>query len=177
MKTIPNLITALRLVLALLLFFITDNWSIFLIIYFLCGISDMLDGFIARHFHLQTKIGARFDSLSDFVFFSVSFLRMLLSYHLTIPVPVVYGAVGIALVRLVNLFITIKKFKQPGMLHTYGNKISGIIVFFACPLAVMIGSMSMIILLFPFIFALEETIILLRTDFYDPDIKSFYSIK
>ena len=41
MKAIPNLITAVRLVLALLLFFITDNWSVFLIIYFLCGISDL----------------------------------------------------------------------------------------------------------------------------------------
>lgn len=176
MKAIPNLITAVRLVLALLLFFITDNWSVFLIIYFLCGISDMLDGFIARHFHLQTKTGARFDSLSDFVFFSVSFLRMLLSYHLAVPLPIVYGAVGIALIRFVNLFITLKKFRQPGMLHTYGNKLSGIIVFFACPLAVIIGNMPMIILFFPLIFALEETVILLKADFYDPDIKSFFSL-
>ena len=176
MKAIPNLITAIRLVLALLLFFITDNWSVFLIIYFLCGISDMLDGFIARRFHLQTKTGARFDSLSDFVFFSVSFLCMLLSYHLTVPLPIVYGAVGIALIRFVNLFITLKKFRQPGMLHTYGNKLSGIIVFFACPLSVIIGSMPMIILFFPLIFALEETVILLKADFYDSDIKSFFSL-
>lgn len=176
MKNIPNYITVTRLALSVLLYFITDNWTLFLIIYFICGASDILDGFLARMFHLQTKTGARLDSLADFIFFFSAFFRMLLSYGLTISSPVIWGTILVALIRFFNLYITRRKFGLPGILHTIGNKLSGIIFFLACPAAVMMGDLSLWVVFIPFISSLEETFILHRSDFYDPDIKSFYHI-
>ncbi|RFZ75737.1 CDP-alcohol phosphatidyltransferase family protein [Lacrimispora amygdalina] len=176
MKNIPNFITVIRLVLSVFLFFITDNWTLFLIIYFLCGASDVLDGFLARQFHLQTRTGARLDSLADFLFFFAAFFRMLFSYGLAVPVPVIWGTVLIALIRFLNLFITKKKFRLPGILHTIGNKLSGIIFFFACPAAVFMGSLPVWVIFIPLLSALEETFILLKTDSYDPDIRSFHDL-
>ncbi len=176
MKNIPNYITMIRLILSVLLFFITDNWILFLVIYFVCGISDVLDGFLARKFKWQTKTGARLDSLADFIFFFAAFLRMLLSYRLTIPVPVILGAILIALIRFFNLYITSKKFGMPGILHTAGNKLSGIIFFFACPVAVNLGYIPLWVILIPLISSLEETMILFKADYYNPDIMSFYDL-
>lgn len=176
MKNIPNYITLVRLVLSVLLFFITDNWILFLMIYFVCGVSDVLDGFLARKFHLQTKTGARLDSLADFIFFFAAFFRMLLSYKLIIPAPIVLGIILITLIRFLNLYITRKKFGMPGVLHTIGNKISGMIFFFACPTAVILEYIPLWVILIPLISALEETLILHKTSSYNPDIRSFYHL-
>ena len=176
MKNIPNYITIIRLILAVLLFFITDNWIVFLVIYFVCGISDVLDGFLARKFKWQTKTGARLDSLADFIFFFASFFRMLLSYRLTIPAPVILGVILIALIRFFNLYITRKKFGMPGILHTAGNKLSGRIFFFACPAAVILGYIPLWVFFIPLISSLAETMIIIKADTYNPDIRSFYDL-
>lgn len=176
MKNIPNYITLVRLILSVLLFFITDNWILFLMIYFVCGVSDVLDGFLARKFHLQTKTGARLDSLADFIFFFSAFFRMLLSYRLIIPPPIILGSILIVLIRFFNLHITRKKFGMPGILHTIGNKLSGIIFFFACPAAVMLGYIPIWVVFIPLFSALEETLILLNAGSYNPDIRSLYHL-
>lgn len=176
MKNIPNYITLVRLILSVFLFFITKNWILFLVIYFVCGISDVLDGFLARKFKWQTKTGARLDSLADFIFFFAAFFRMLLSYSLTIPAPIISGAILIALIRFFNLYITRKKFGIPGILHTIGNKLSGFIFFFACPVAVILGYIPLWVIFIPLISSLEETMIILKADTYNPDIRSFYHL-
>lgn len=176
MKNIPNYITLVRLILSVLLFFITDNWILFLVIYIICGISDVFDGFLARKFKCQTKTGARLDSLADFIFCFAAFFRMLLSYRLTIPVSIIFGAILIALIRFINLYITRKKFGMPGILHTIGNKLSGIIFFFACPAAVILGYVPLWVIFIPLISSLEETMILLKADIYNPDIRSYYHL-
>jgi len=176
MKNIPNYITMIRLILSVLLFFITHNWILFLVFYFICGISDVLDGFLARKFKWQTITGARLDSLADFIFFFAAFFRMLFSYRLTIPSAIILGAALIALIRFFNLYITRKKFGMPGILHTIGNKLSGIIFFFACPTAVILGYIPLWVIFIPLISSLEETMILFKADTYNPDIMSFYDL-
>ncbi|MDS1003847.1 CDP-alcohol phosphatidyltransferase family protein [Clostridium sporogenes] len=48
MKNIPNLITMIRILGITVLVFIRPFSEIFFIIYLICGISDILDGMIAR---------------------------------------------------------------------------------------------------------------------------------
>lgn len=48
---------------------VTETFSIpFYIIYFYCGISDMLDGYIARKIKNTSQIGAILDSIADIIF-------------------------------------------------------------------------------------------------------------
>lgn len=70
-KTIPNLISSLRFVGSVSLLFFSLESSTFWIIYLLCGISDMLDGFIARRLNATTDIGSRLDSIADLCMISV----------------------------------------------------------------------------------------------------------
>jgi cardiolipin synthase len=70
LKHIPNFLTTFRL--ALVPIFVWFFWSdredaliMALFIYLLAGLTDVLDGFIARRFQLITKIGTVLDPLAD----------------------------------------------------------------------------------------------------------------
>ena len=65
MTQLPNVITLLRIAgsLGLLLSDVTE--VMFWIIYGLCGISDIADGWLARRLKCVTKKGALLDSLAD----------------------------------------------------------------------------------------------------------------
>lgn len=67
---LPNLITVIRIFLMplYLYFFYSDMENGFLyagIIFIIAGMSDVLDGYIARNFDMQTKLGALLDPLAD----------------------------------------------------------------------------------------------------------------
>lgn len=65
MKLVPNCITLSRTLLALLLFWLEPLGAGFTIVYILCGITDMLDGPIARKTGTISSLGAKLDSLAD----------------------------------------------------------------------------------------------------------------
>lgn len=48
---------------------IANNKTALVVVIAFCGITDFLDGFIARKNGLETTIGAKLDSLGDFIFF------------------------------------------------------------------------------------------------------------
>ena len=68
MKHLPNAISAFRIAGSIsLLFCEVTGWQ-FWVLYALCGISDMVDGWLARKLHAETKAGAILDSVADLVF-------------------------------------------------------------------------------------------------------------
>lgn len=62
------IITILRFLGANGLLFFDVGSVVFWVFYFLCGLSDMLDGYLARRFECESKTGALLDSLADLVF-------------------------------------------------------------------------------------------------------------
>lgn len=65
--TIPNLITILRLVLvpAVVLGMLQARWDWAFAGFLVAGISDGVDGFIARRFNQQSELGAYLDPMAD----------------------------------------------------------------------------------------------------------------
>ena len=76
MKNLPNYITSIRLIftIPLIIFLETNNILFVWIIILFGGITDYLDGYIARKFKLKTKIGAILDPLADKVFIIIPFI-------------------------------------------------------------------------------------------------------
>lgn len=74
---IPNIISALRIPGAICLLFIDPASVSFWAIYGLCGISDMLDGYLARKLHAESKTGAVLDSVADLCFVACCAIRLL----------------------------------------------------------------------------------------------------
>ena len=88
-KDIPNLISWLRIGLTLpivwLLF--TDQFIAAMILFAIAGLSDALDGFLAKHYRWQSRLGSILDPLADkclllAIFLSLTWLGLLPSWLL-----------------------------------------------------------------------------------------------
>lgn len=64
---IPNLITLGRLVLVpvVIALIVQADWPLAFGLFVLAGVSDAVDGFLAKRFKLQTELGAYLDPLAD----------------------------------------------------------------------------------------------------------------
>ncbi|WOO37916.1 CDP-alcohol phosphatidyltransferase family protein [Anaerocolumna sp. AGMB13020] len=177
MKLLPNAISFSRIALSLLMLLITPASALFLIIYLLCGLSDIADGYIARHYRMQTNFGAKLDSLADFIFWIIVFYILIFRTNFAIDLFILSISLIVAAVRLINFIITRNKFKQWAMMHTLGNKLTGLVLFLVFPLWVYFGVVPYVLAIIPLLSSLEEGIILLTTESYDVNRKSIYQSK
>ena len=83
MKHLPNIITFLRFPLSIAMLVVSPFSALFWIFYLDSGLTDILDGFLARKLHLESTIGAKPDSLADFVF--VECLTIFAVINMNIP--------------------------------------------------------------------------------------------
>ena len=74
---LPNLITALRIAGTAGLLFTVPLTPLFFVIYTLCGLSDVLDGWLARHTGAASDFGARLDSIADLLFYTVMLAKLM----------------------------------------------------------------------------------------------------
>ena len=126
-KHIANIITGSRIVLSLPLLLIPLTSAWFCVIYLLCGLSDMIDGTVARRTNSASELGAKLDSVSDFVFMTVALIKFV--PHLHIPVWLWIWIGIIAMIKFGNVawgFVRTKKLISP---HTLLNKITGLLLF------------------------------------------------
>lgn len=127
--TVPNCITALRIVGAITLFFLAPLSGVFYIVYSLCGLSDVLDGFIARSTGSAGEFGAKLDSVADLLFYTAMLVKILPTLWALLP-RWIWIAVGlILLVRFAAYLIAAFRYRRFASLHTYLNKLTGLILF------------------------------------------------
>ncbi|MDO8426381.1 MAG: CDP-alcohol phosphatidyltransferase family protein [Deltaproteobacteria bacterium] len=67
MANIPNILTLFRILLVPLFLFLVaeDNFFFATIVFAVAGITDAVDGFIARAYNLRTELGANLDPFAD----------------------------------------------------------------------------------------------------------------
>ena len=126
-KHIANIITGSRIVLSLPLLFIPLSSAWFYALYLLCGLSDMIDGTVARKTKSASDFGARLDTVSDFVFMTVALIKFVPNLHIPVWQWIWIGV--IAIIKLGNSawgFVRTKKLISP---HTVLNKITGLLLF------------------------------------------------
>ena len=127
--TVPNLITMLRIIGSVCLCFTSPLNKAFFVVYTLSGLSDVLDGFIARTTNSTSKLGAKLDSVADMLFYLVMLLKIFPILWDILP-PFIWICVGIVLfIRLASYIIASVKFKCFSSMHTYMNKLTGFAVF------------------------------------------------
>lgn len=76
--TIPNIITMIRILLTPLfvIYLINDQLLTGLVILVICGVSDGLDGLIARVFKQKSKLGSYLDPLADKIILMSAFIAL-----------------------------------------------------------------------------------------------------
>ena len=150
MKQIPDLLSASRITLCLPLLLVDTMTVPFWVLYVTAGTTDMLDGFLARRWGVESKFGARLDSLADFVF--VLAVGYKLFPYLKLPTALWMMIGLIALVKVSNAIsaYVVKhriecmeqreppnlfgwpsrdRQRQSQFLHTKANKLTGFLLF------------------------------------------------
>ena len=125
--TPANLLTLCRIPLALGLLFAAPLSPLFFLFYTMAGITDMLDGPIARRSHMASRNGARLDSLADIVFLIAVLYRLL--PVLSLPGWAIWAAAAIALLRCGAWLVGFLKYHRFNALHTLANKFTGAALF------------------------------------------------
>ncbi len=175
-KNVPNILSGLRILLAIILMVIKPFSVMFWIIYAICGVSDMIDGYIARKTNSTSKLGALLDSIGDMLFISVMIIILL--PILTIPTGLMVWIAFIAFVRIVSLVIVYCKYHVFAILHTYANKLVGLLLFIFPFLYnfIDISIIETIICITASISAMEELVIHITSDSLIRDIKGIYLV-
>ena len=126
-KQIANIITSCRILGSIGLLFCPVFSDGFYVLYLFCGLTDMVDGTIARKTGAVSSFGARLDTVADFLFVIASFVKLI--PVIRIPVWIWVWAAGIAMGKLVTLVWGFTQMKQMPSLHIIANKATGLCLF------------------------------------------------
>ena len=138
MKSLPNAISALRFLGAVCLLFFGVESCAFWAIYFVCGLSDMLDGYLARKLRCESKTGAILDSLADLDFVACCCYKLI--PVLTFPKWLwIWGGVIVA-IKVINQICALVMYKKCVFPHTIANKVTGVLLFVGVPLTLFLES-------------------------------------
>ena len=126
-KNAANFISILRAVIAFQLLSVEPFSKYFFIIFAVCGITDVLDGIVARCLNTESRIGAQIDGGADMIFAIVSLVKIIpaIDLHRWAYIWVLI----IAAIRLVNLILGIIKKKRVVVIHSIANRITALMLF------------------------------------------------
>ena len=128
-KQLPNFITCLRLVGAICMLFTKALSTAFFVLYTVCGISDLIDGWLARKTGNTSEFGAKLDSIADLSFNAIMVLKTFPTLWKTLPIGIWITVGAIFAVRIVSYALVAIRNHSFSSLHTYMNKLTGFAVF------------------------------------------------
>ena len=173
--TIPNIISVSRIFLSPLMYFLWENSVLLFIWLIVIGFTDIFDGYMARKLKKQTILGTWLDSIADFVFF-ISFIVCAAIFESEYIVKFQYFIGIIVVIKVFSGLTGLIRFKQPGFLHTIGNKIATMMVIIGICIFVLFRNTIIIDigLYISILSALEEFCIILIANTYKPNIKGIW---
>ena len=122
-----NIITCIRIVCSIALLFCPVFSPAFYVLYITAGVSDMIDGTVARKTRTVSAFGSKLDTAADFVLVVVCLIRLIPVIH--VPIWLTVWIIVIAVIRAVNLISGYVIRKETVVLHTAMNKATGILLF------------------------------------------------
>ena len=129
LRWLPNFITSLRILGTVILLFLEPASREFYLVYTATGITDALDGTLARALKATTTLGSKLDSVADLLFYTVMLLRLLPPLWEQLPWWIWPWVGGILCVRLSAYVVAYLRTGGFASLHTIWNKMSGFGVF------------------------------------------------
>ena len=124
---IADALTVSRMLLSLFLLAFSTSAALFQPLYLLCGVTDVLDGFLARKLHTESERGARLDSAADLLFAVMYAVRIL--PRLRIPGWGWVWIAGIAAVKIAGVVLAGIQRRGQLLEHSAANRLTGLAVF------------------------------------------------
>ena len=144
-KQIPNILTTLRIMCSLGILFGRPLSVMFIALYIMAGVSDMLDGYTARKFQAASFFGERYDSAADVLFIGICLFKILPVLGLKIWHMIWIGL--IVIVKGSNVMFSYLYHRKKRFLHSTANRITGFMLFLSPLLIVWIKAECVIPLL------------------------------
>ena len=118
-----NIITGIRILCSIALLAVPACSAFFYALYLTAGVSDMIDGTVARKTGKASEFGSQFDSIADFIFVTVCLIKLIPVLHIERWLCI--WIVLIAVIKAVNSLYGLKKYKRIVFVHSMLNKITG----------------------------------------------------
>lgn len=122
-----NMKTDCRILCIIVLLFLPGFSPWFYILYLLNGLTDMIDGSVARRFSSVSEFGSKLDTVADFIFVVACIIKLL--PLIDIPTWLMIWIVLIVVIKIINVvsgFIYCKRFTA---VRTVMNKVAGLLLF------------------------------------------------
>ena len=127
-KNIANVITGIRILGSIFMAFVPVFSAPFYAVYLTCGLSDMVDGTIARKTNSSSSsLGAKLDTVADFLFAAVSLAKLL--PYMPVPGWLWIWIATIALIKAANIGLGFIRYKKLVSVHSAMNKVTGGLLF------------------------------------------------
>lgn len=178
MRHPANWITAGRILLSFALLRTAPLSGPFLWCYAGCGLSDMLDGWVARKTGTAGRGGAALDSGADLVFAAAALWKLLPVLLERLPGWVLPACGGIAALRLAAYGVGFVKFRRFAALHLRSNKLTGLALFLSPWLLTLWegGGAAALLCALTGLSALEELVCMVRMKRWDPELRSILAL-
>ena len=121
------MITLSRIPMAVALPFVQSSPAVFWTLYLLCGLSDVLDGAVARSMGTVSRLGEKRDTIADIIFVAVWIVLFIPAMNVGRWLWIWTGV--IALIKVVNVISGLAMKKGFVAKHTLANKATGILLF------------------------------------------------
>ena len=126
-KPMANTITGIRILCSLALLFCPVLSVAFYALYTIAGVSDMIDGWVARKTNTASAFGAKFDTIADIIFVAVCLIKLLPVIEIPVWLYVWMGIIAfIKVINIVSGFVVQKQFVA---VHSVMNKVTGGLLF------------------------------------------------
>ena len=122
-----NIITGIRIICSIALVLFPAFSPAFYTLYIVAGISDMIDGVVARKMGTVSEFGTKLDTAADFILVVVCLIKLIPIIH--VPKWLIIWIIVIAVIKAVNLISGYIMRKEIVVLHTAMNKVTGILLF------------------------------------------------
>jgi len=176
---VPNILSLTRLIGVPFLFYLVqlESHLLFLSWYIFLGITDYLDGLIARAWNQVSDFGSMLDSVADLAYYisTAYFMIVLFPEYIMPNLPSLYG-----MFALLGLSIVVSKIRAGRILflHTHLSRLNGVLVFFAFILSFYLNTtffIATIIAIYYLAFT-EVILIFMRYGNISPDTRTIIGL-
>ena len=122
-----NFITGIRILCSIALLFFPAFSPAFYTLYIVAGVSDMIDGTVARKTGTASAFGSKLDTAADFILAAVCLIKLIPA--LDMPIWLIIWIAVIALIKAINIISGYVMRKEFVAAHTVMNKVTGICLF------------------------------------------------
>lgn len=126
-ECVANIITSVRIICSIALLFCPVLSVAFYVLYAIAGLTDMIDGTIARKMGTVSELGSKLDTIADFILVAVCLIKLIPIFSIEIWMYI--WILIIAVIKGVNIvsgFVVLKKLVS---VHSIMNKITGVLLF------------------------------------------------